>query len=250
MQKDIYKYSAVFIAIYIILNVATVILSENKAGALDVILSNLSGYSNYQFNLMEFIRYLLFFILPIFFIGSTIEKEKKMYNAQVAIRYPSRRVWNRLVENSLNKYIIWYFSIFMGVLFFISLVLTIIYRSNSKYVSDLIQYMGISESQLYYVISLSLILKLLELFYYKNVFMLWNKVTNNNVAAYIITFCGFILAIVVPTKFIVSYGSSSIYNLAEGMARYGLTTTVISAISVIVTKIAIIKAINLIWRKN
>lgn len=71
----------------------------------------------------------------------------------------------------------------------------------------------------------------------------------NETMAYIITFIGFAVAIILQNEIYVSYGCSSIYNLTENITHHGMTMTIIIPLMLVV-KIVVIKGIRFVWRKN
>lgn len=249
MNREAYVVSVIFVFLYIVLNVIYMVHLVDKMTGIDILFINLLGYSSKMFDFMEFIRYIIFFIIPVFFVGTIVEKERNLYQGQVAIRYGNKRKWERKLERNINRYILGYMFLFLMLIMVMALTVTGITHGHSEYVSDYIKFTGINKTDLYYVVLLSLSLKLLELFYYKNIFLLWNTIMKNETMAYISTFIGFVVAVILQNEIYVSYGCSSIYNLTENITHHGMTMTIIIPLMLVV-KIVVIKGIRFVWRKN
>lgn len=248
--RNVYIYSGLFIIIYIILNIGSVFVIEGKITSTDLLLINLSGYLIENFDFTEFLRYVIFFMIPVFFVGVMIEKQNNLYSSQVAIRYGNKKIWDKLLEKNINRYVIGFVLCFMIVMVLLSFMIGVINNEKSMYVSDFIKYMKIKQSVLYYTLIISAGLKFLEMYYYKNLFLLWRSVTKNNIAAYIITFFGFILGFIMPHSLFVSYGCSSVYYLISLLSENGIGTTVIFISVIIIIKIALVKMIQVIYLKK
>lgn len=240
-QREIDRYSAWFLLLYVVLNAISAALTERKLTALDLVLANLLGYSAGGIDVMEFIRYVLFFLIPVFFIGVILEKEKIFCNSHVAIRYGNQTVWKRLLERNLDRYLVRYVAFWGAVMVILSGLTGLLNGEESQYAADLISYMEISQSELYGMIVVSFFLKVMELFYYKNVFLMWNDGMGSRIAAYVITFLGFLVDFIAPGRVWVSYGASSVYNLVTAIQQNGLMAAVIITPVVMVIKIAAIK---------
>lgn len=249
MNREVYGISVAFVFLYIVLNVLYMVHLVDKMTGIDVLFINLLGYSSKMFDFMEFIRYIIFFIIPVFFVGTIVEKERKLYQGQVAIRYGNKKKWERKLERNINRYILGYMFFFITLIMAVALTATCITHEQSEYVLDYINFTGINKTDLYYVILLSMSVKLLELFYYKNIFLLLNAIMKNETMAYIVTFIGFVVAVILQNEIYVSYGCSSVYNLTENITHHGMMMILIIPL-ILVVKIVVVKGIRLVWRKN
>ena len=64
---------------------------------------------------------------------------------------------------------------------------------NQNYLNEFISYTEINEKQLVQIVILSVVLKLLELVYYKNLLIVINDISGNSIFSYVFTLLGFSL---------------------------------------------------------
>ena len=249
MFTNIYQISGLFIVIYVGLNLLSVKLWNEQVCFTDGIISNLAGYSIGDFNLMEFVRHILFYAVPLFLVGSFLEKEKHMYNDQVAIRYKTRKQWKKLLYSNISKFIFWYIFFFTLILGILRILDVLIKNVNQNYLNEFISYTGINEKQLVQIVILSVVLKLLELVYYKNLLIVINDISGNSIFSYVFTLLGFSLPFI-TTGWIVSYGKSSLFFLAESIKNIGISNVALLLIGVVSIKNGIVKLINYMWRNR
>lgn len=249
MFTNIYLISGLFIVIYVGLNLLSVKLGNEQLSFTDGIISNLAGYSISNFNLMEFVRHILFYAVPLFLIGSFLEKEKHMYNNQVAIRYKTRKQWKNLLYSNISKFIFRYIFFFILILGILRILDVLMKNANQNYLNEFILYTGINEKKLVQIVILSVVLKLLELVYYKNLMIMINDISENSIFSYVFTLLGFSLPFI-TTGWLVSYGKSSLFFLAESIKNIGILNGALLLIGVISIKIGIIKLINYMWRNR
>lgn len=250
MLGDAYKFSMIFILLYVLLNLFSVVQSEGKVNSMDIILCNIIGYSSDNPDLMEFTKYILFYMVPLFFVGKFIEKEKNLYNEQVAIRYENKYHWQRLLRETINKYIFTYVGFFEIVILLLAALKYHPDGISSDYVSAFIGYVGINEKRLIYIVLLSCILKAFEMYYYTNILILLNDITDNSIGAYIATFLGFIVPFLLPSNMLVSYGCSSVYSLADSVVENETVWMCIGTVVILALKILVMKGIYFIRRKK
>ena len=136
MFTNIYQISGFFIVIYVGLNLVSVKLGNEQICFTDGIISNLAGYSISNFSLLEFVRHILFYAVPLFLVGSFLEKEKHMYNDQVAIRYKTRKQWRSLLYSNISKFIFWYVFFFILIKCLLKVV-CILFHFNFRDITDI-----------------------------------------------------------------------------------------------------------------
>ncbi|WP_352403401.1 hypothetical protein [Kandleria vitulina] len=241
-----YKISITFLLIYITLNCISVYLQDKHFYLLDGVVVNLLGYSNYQLNLMELIKHILFFAIPLFFIGKFLECEIHMYNDQVKIRYKNKSEWNHIINNTIGVYTWIYamvFIVFMTVIYLFSIFQS---GASDSYFNEFISYVDISNNEFREIIMLSCVLKTLELIYYKNILVLLTNLFKNRILAYLLTLSGFIIPFII-TKPVISYGRSSLYYLCEKVHLYGISKLSMILLSILIIKIFLISLI-MKWR--
>jgi len=249
MFTNIYQISGLFIAIYVGLNLLSVKLGNEQLCFTDGIINNLAGYSISNFSLLEFVRHILFYAVPLFLIGSVLEKEKHMYNNQVAIRYKTRKQWKNLLYTNISKFIFWYIFFFILILGILRILDVLMKNVNQNYLDEFILYTGINQKQLVQIIILSVVLKLLELVYYKNLLIVVNDISGNSIFSYVFTLLGFLLPFITRSWF-VSYGKSSLFFLAESIKNIGIENVALLLIGVISIKNGIVKLISYMWRNK
>jgi hypothetical protein len=250
MQKEMYKYSGIFLVLYLGLNVYPLLQAEGKIAAGDVFLANLAGYSRENFDFVEFIRYALFFMIPIFFAGMILEKENKMCSEHVAIRYGSRMAWKHLVRKNIGIYIFAYILIWGIGLVLLAVAAHFAGEKEAVYCMDFMEYAGISKQTLVRFFGLSILLKMLELCYDWEIFCLLYAITKNPVAAYIITFAGFIFGFLIRKSAVISFGCSAIYNLIDSAGEAGMMFAMYGVPFILIVKIAVVRLIYFCKRKE
>lgn len=221
-----YTKSTVFLMAYILLNCISMYLRNKKFCLFDGIIINLIGFSADTLSFVELSKYVMFFAVPLFFIGEFLESEKRMCNDQVKIRYRNKSEWNKLVNYNINKCVYIYIVIFNSIMI-------ILYMLNGFQIEGK------------KIIILSCLLKSLELIYYKNILRMSTKMLGNGISAYLLTFVGFLASILSQNPFI-SYGRSSLYYLHEQTERYGVLKLSIVLVGILLLKNVIIKIIC--WR--
>lgn len=227
-----------FLAGYVLLNAVTARQAE------DVIFLNIAGYSHEKFYFFEFVRYLIYYFVPVFFVGVIAEREKKMYNAQVAIRY-GRNKWSRMIEKNIDMFIIRYYITFLIFLGSTVVVSALLYKNGTtnSILSEFAGYMNIKVSDITLMAVVALAAKLPETMYYKEIYMFIYTLTKNSIASFIITFAGFIVTALIQCPFI-SYGASALYNLAGEVVRNGVFAAYAAALLMPVIKIVVLKIIR------
>lgn len=243
-----YKFSISFLIFYVLLNSFSVYLQEQKFCPMDGIISNLLGYSIQNFEMIEFIKHVIFFFIPLFFIGSLLEKEKQMYNDQVKIRYVSKKEWNRLMGRNVTAYILIYALVFEGLMIFLYIAGTFLRGNEDVYLKELLEYVGITQEDFLKVVLMSCSLKVLELIYYKDILNLFTDIFHNRIVAYLLTLSGFWVSFAVKGP-VSSYGKSSLYYLCDGANQYGIKKLSFLLFGIIISKIVIVRLI-VEWREN
>ncbi|MCD7826200.1 MAG: hypothetical protein LUH14_09610 [Clostridiaceae bacterium] len=246
MQRNNLRYSMIYIFCYVCLCSLSVLLTEKNIAPIDIIFSCVLGYSAASFDFMEFLRYILFFAIPVFAAGIIIENENNMIHQQAAIRYKNKKIWKKLVNKQINIYFLKYVMSFCASVFIISILVFLTGKyDSSKYISDFMQFAGI-DKEVHEWTAAAFFIKILELLYYKNIFFFWNHVIKNRAAAYVVSFLGFILDIIFPESMWVSYGSSSVYSLVQSGAARGMLLTLAGTFFVIFIKLLVIRKVNTI----
>lgn len=240
MFTSIYQISGLFIMIYVGVNILSVKIGENHICFTDGIICNLAGYSISNFSMMEFIRNILFYIVPLFMVGSFLEKEKQMYNEQVAIRYKYRKQWKKLLYTNISVYIFLYVFFFELLLSLLPVMDIITKNKNSSYVKEFMTYMGINKEQLFQIVVLSCVLKLLEVFYYKDLLIFVSEISGNSIFSYIFILFGFLTPFITE-NWIITNGKSSLFFLAENIKKTEIMYVAILSIGVILIKSMIVK---------
>lgn len=250
INRHIYLYGVIFAVVYVLLNAVSFQVADSSLCAEDVLISNLLGYSNVEFNLTEFIKYSLFFIVPIFIVGSVAEKEKRLCNAQITIRYEKRRKWERLFNRNIDAFLLVYYIVFVSAMLLAYVFVNHSNGGGSVFLGELAKYLSLTKTQIYQLVFASMCLKFFELFYCKSLYLFCSKWVSNNVAAFVLTFSGYILAIVFKSQIFFSLGVSSLYNIAELITKFGFNTAIVTAMSVLIIKIIFVEIVNFVWRKK
>lgn len=246
MLSSTYKISIIFLLIYIILNCISVYLQDKHFYLVDGIIVNLLGYSKDSIDLLELIKHILFFAIPLFFIGKFLESEIQMYNEQVKLRYKNKSEWNNIINKTIDTYIWIYataFICFMAVIYLFSMLQT---EVKKPYFNEFISYVDVSHDQFGKIVILSCVLKTLELIYYKNILVLLTNLFKNRILAYLLTLFGFIISLISSIP-VISYGRSSLYYLCEKVHLYGTLKMSVLLLSILIIKILFIKII-IKWR--
>jgi len=245
MNRKYAWYGAIFVTAYILLNFASLLITEDTVTATDLVFATVLGYSQESFYLTEFVRHVLFYIVPLFFVGAIWERERKARNQLVEIRYGNRKKWRSELARSITVLIAKYLTFFVVALIGIMVgVYALCGGEFSNYQKEFAEFMGIGRTQLEYLLLVAPLLKCVELIYYKNIFNLMDGICRNTVAAYILTFAGFVLTFVFPNSYWLSYGCSSLYSLAGKTTEKGVAYAVIATFAVLLIKIIVLELVN------
>lgn len=243
MFVPIYKKSFPLLLIYVILNCIFIYLQDKRFSFIDGVIVNLLGYSTEEISFMELIRHILFYIIPLFFIGEFLEHEIRMYNNQVKIRYRYKNEWKRSIDKMIDSYIWMYVFIFNSWISILYVISTLQTGRQDLYLTDFLNYMNISKDFLPQIIVLSCVVKTLELIYYKNILVFLTEILKNRTVAFVITLSGFMISFAVKSV-LISYGKSSLYYLCQNVTKYGIGKLSILLLGTLIIKNLVIEIIS------
>ncbi len=235
-----FKYSILFLSVYVMMIFIYLRPNKNGFSAADILMLSIMGYNADDFSFFEFLRYIVFFMIPIFSIGVIIDSEKHMLYQHIAIRYSNMRIWKKQVNLQMNLYLFRYMLFFIMLLLLLSFC-TSVDISKSCYAMEFIKMQGLENKIIYPVIIAVLLLKGLELVFYKNIFVLLCEVFENSTVAYIVVFFGFLVSIIFQNHIWISYGISSVYSVTKYMEQYGVMRALFYISMIICIKILGIK---------
>lgn len=248
MLTSTYRISFIFLLGMILLNCISIYLQDRYFFLVDGLLVNLLGYSRDRISLMEVIKHVLFFAIPLFFIGKFLESEYQMFHDQVKIRYKRKSEWNRLMETAIEEYI-WIYAILFLILMVIFYFLGSFQKvGEAPYLKEFLPYVEVTSNEIFKIAALSCALKILELIYYKNLLILLINLLKNRVVAYLLTLFGFIISFLFDNP-ILSYGNSSLYYLCKNMHRYGIVKLSVILLSILIVKNICLRIV-MRWRAN
>ena len=129
----------------------------------------------------------------------------------------------------------------MGCLFFQPVV--------SDYEMDFIQYTGITQKEFYSILFMAIVIKGIELVYYKSLFELLEQLLRNRIVSCLLTFVGFIVGVALDNDTFISYGASSLYNLANRISGMNFGDAIVEIVVVLLAKIVVMKAISVMFKE-
>ncbi len=205
----------------------------------------LRGFSLQNFNLIELLLFLSFFVIPIFIICMKWDDEKDYRNNIGEFRYGSKKKWqlqkNKIHHFFLARYVMSYYGVVALVFFGLSLI----YPQNTLgIINDLSAFYGITSENLEIIFVISTLLKVMELYFLFLLANLLHRLIKSSTLTFIATFIGYALIISLPTaSAILPFGISSMYGIMENQTKlmYGALPLILWIVALII--------VNKIWRK-
>ncbi len=186
-------------------------ISVSRGSVGEYVFSLLCGYSNVEFRLIEFLYYIMFFVFPLFIIGSMRENEKKGKNQLFQFRCESRKNWRRMNQTQyfifLAKYAFFYIVIGCVIVGVWCLVGA---GDSTNFWQEIEMAYGVGKETIQYMMLLALCIKIVELFVLFLVNTIWSRYLPSSIMAFLLTFAGYAIPIVLKTS-----GGSSLYQILE-----------------------------------
>lgn len=235
------KIMFLFCVFYVVFEKISLLLNYHEISFMDSMLYDALGVSNSEFNLFSFIRYLIFFIIPIFLCGIFLEKEMKQRTNIIKIRTISKEKWEKMIDKTIISLLSKYYIVYLILLFVVSLCM----KESSSLYFDLLQIYKVSSETLLISVCMSFVLRWIELIvlYYmlKVLSIKMQSVTNG----YIILFLLYCICIWFGNTWNWSpVGTSGVIILVERIIKYGLGNLVIFYTAGIIVTVLFIKVLN------
>lgn len=218
-----------FAVVMFVLRVIRGCLNGYNAGDIAYLL--LQGYSKSGVNILNMLYYLAYFILPIFILNIFLENEKKEHTVLVMFRLGRKKIYQKCVEYSSGKILLKYVFIYgITQLFCFVIVASFTFKNEYKYIGELFEFYGLTEDTLLVGIISSIIFYILELVVLYEINMVLNKVVHNTAVAFIMTFLGYVLSVIVGSQSIsklLPFGNASLEGIVFLLGTNEITDVVV-----------------------
>ncbi len=188
------------------------------------------GYPKNPNGFTDMLAYVFFFIVPIVFIDAFWDSEKTNRNLLIQFRYESIQSWKRAIRNRSLYFLIRYFLIYWGIQ--ILSIVPVYFMADKKALSDypqIAQFYGI-DIKLQYLMGISVILSLMELLVVWILNAILIKIINNTTLAFVVTYAGYGIGILVPTDSVkdwIMFGDASLYTIMQKAGARGMKSFLI-----------------------
>lgn len=214
IQGDM-RITILIITFLLLLNLILVYKADGNS--FDYIYYNIRGFSIENFNFMEFLSFIAYFIYPIFVINVFWENEKKDRNIIAKFRFGSRKKWDQELFGISITFLLKYYLIYeAGMLVFALLLHSVLPENNSYYLNEIATYYNISKPYIIIAIVISNIMRIFELLLLYELSSLVFNITNNTVLSFMCSFLVYFIEF--PLKKIgqwYPFGASSLYRILE-----------------------------------
>lgn len=235
------KIMFLFCVFYVVFEKISQFLNYHEVSFMDSILYDALGVSNSEFNLFSFIRYLIFFIIPIFLCGIFLEKEMKQRTNIIKIRTVSREKWEKMIDKTVISFLSKYYIVYLILLFAVSLCM----KESSSLYFDFLQIYGVSSETLFISICMSFVLRWIELIVLYYLFKALSIKMQSVTSGYVILFLLYCICIWFGNTWNwTPIGNSGVIILVERIIKYGLGNLVIFCTAGIIATVLFIKIVN------
>ena len=173
------------------------------------------------------LAYVFFFIVPIVFIDTFWDDEKTNRNLLIQHRYNSAKRWNRKITIRSLCFMIRYFFIYWGIQMLSIIPMHLITNKNtlSNY-PQIAQFYGV-DVKLQYLVGASLVFNFMELLVVWILNAILVKTINNTTIAFVATYIGYALGVLIPTDSIkkwILFGDASLETMMQKIGTMGMKT--------------------------
>lgn len=185
------------------------------------------GYTKNLHGFIDMLAYVFFFIMPIVFIDIFWDDEKTNRNLLIQYRYNSAKRWNRKIAIRSLCFMIRYFFIYWGIQMLSIIPMHLITNKNT--LSDypqIAQFYGV-DVKLQYLVGASLVFNFMELLVVWILNAILVKTINNTTIAFVATYIGYALGVLIPTDSIkkwILFGDASLETMMQKIGTMGMKT--------------------------
>lgn len=185
------------------------------------------GYPKNLNGFIDMLAYVFFFIVPIVFIDTFWDDEKTNRNLLIQYRYNSAKRWNRKITIRSLCFMIRYFFIYWGIQMLSIIPMHLITNKNT--LSDypqIAQFYGV-DVKLQYLVGASLVFNFMELLVVWILNAILVKTINNTTIAFVATYIGYALGVLIPTDSIkkwILFGDASLETMMQKIGTMGMKT--------------------------
>lgn len=185
------------------------------------------GYTKNLHGFIDMLAYVFFFIMPIVFIDIFWDDEKTNRNLLIQYRYNSAKRWNRKIAIRSLCFMIRYFFIYWGIQMLSIIPMHLITNKNtlSNY-PQIAQFYGV-DVKLQYLVGASLVFNFMELLVVWILNAILVKTINNTTIAFVATYIGYALGVLIPTDSIkkwILFGDASLETMMQKIGTMGMKT--------------------------
>lgn len=213
-----WKYSILFLLCYMALGCV-------QAGTLtltpvDFLFLITKGFSYQNFQVVEFLYYIFFYIFPLFWINVFLENEKKDRNTAAKFRYGSVQRWNFITLKECMVYVLRYYCQYLLCMLFVDAFLVMVhYNRISGYFFGIQEQYGIHTEMIYLGFVVAILWRLVELLLLLEIDLWIYQRFGNTLAAFLGTFAVYLLEAVLSRWNILVAGLSALYGVLEMFSR-------------------------------
>ena len=207
-NKRNYSIVLVFLLFFFFLRLISFKAGGTDSSWLDFLTSLYVGIPQNEVSLKEFLSYIIYMGVPIYFIGKFEEFASSYQSAPWMIRHKNKQESNYGILRTEAKFIILYFL--AGLVISILISLTV----RGEFSGELLEQLGISNQDLIVLLTVSQLFRLLELFMILGLFRFFMKHTGQSTLAFILSMFGYlVLFFSVNLSKYYPFGLSSIIRL-------------------------------------